>query len=124
MSVKEELTQLTDLIRYHLHRYHVLDDPEIADVEYDVLFDKLVALEAAHPELVTEQSPTQRVGETPLSQFASVRHELAMLSLDKCTTEQELADWIERCRNRLEADEILNFTCEPKIDGVAVALIY
>ncbi len=124
MSLNEELTQLTALIRYHLHRYHVLDDPEIADAEYDVLFDKLVALEAAHPELVTQQSPTQRVGEAPSSEFASVRHELAMLSLDKCATEQELTDWVERCKNRLESDESLTFTCEPKIDGVAVALIY
>jgi len=124
MSASEELTQLTKLVRYHLHRYHVLDDPEIGDGEYDALFDKLVALEAAHPELVTPESPTQRVGSSPLSEFVSVRHELAMLSLDKCATKEELADWIERCRNRLEPDEPLAFTCEPKIDGVAVALIY
>ena len=124
MSVNEELTQLTNLIRYHLHRYHVLDDPEIADGEYDTLFDKLVVLETAHPELVTPESPTQRVGSSPLSEFVSVRHQLVMLSLDKSTTKEELADWIERCRNRLEPDESLAFTCEPKIDGVAVALIY
>jgi DNA ligase (NAD+) len=123
MNQNARLAELRELIHYHNHRYHVLDDPEIADAEYDALFDELLALEAAHPELVTADSPSQRVGSAPLSEFSSVRHERAMLSLDKCTTFEELADWLQRCRNRL-GDETIRLACEPKIDGVAVALNY
>ena len=117
------LEELRELIHYHNHRYHVLDDPEIADTEYDALFDELVALEQAHPELVTADSPTRRVGSEPLSAFAAVTHPVAMLSLEKVSAEDELAEWIGRCRARLD-EESIAFTCEPKIDGVAVALTY
>ena len=110
-------------VAYHLHRYHVLDSPEIADTEFDELFDELVALEQAYPTLQTDTSPTQRVGAAPLSQFEKVQHTQPMLSLDKATSRAELEQWMQRCRNRLGADDI-TFTCEPKIDGVAVALIY
>ena len=123
MKQNARLAELRELIHYHNYRYHVLDDPEIADAEYDALFDELLALEAAHPELVTADSPSQRVGSAPLSEFSSVRHERAMLSLDKCTTFEELTDWLQRCRNRL-GDEPIRLACEPKIDGVAVALNY
>jgi DNA ligase (NAD+) len=123
MTRKTRLAELRELIHYHNYRYHVLDDPEIADAEYDALFDELLAEEAAHPELVTADSPSQRVGATPLSQFTSVRHERPMLSLEKCTSPDELASWLQRCRNRLP-DEAIALTCEPKIDGVAVALTY
>ncbi len=119
----ERLAELQRLIHYHNHRYHVLDDPEVADAEYDALFDELVALEAQHPELVTTDSPTQRVGSKPLDEFAAVTHPVVMLSLDKVTAEHELSEWIGRCRARLD-DEPMAFTCEPKIDGVAVALTY
>ncbi len=118
------ISELRRLVRHHNHRYYVLDSPEIADAEYDALYDELVALEGDHPDLVTDDSPTQRVGGAPLEQFNSVTHEVAMLSLDKCTTHEELADWIERCRGRLEEGEALDFVCEPKVDGVAVALTY
>ncbi len=124
MSVEDELTELRKIVAYHLHRYHVLDAPEIADAEYDALFDSLLALEAEHPELLTSDSPSQRVGAPALSQFEKVAHEVAMLSLDKCTTAGELEDWITRSQGRLAADERLAFFCEPKIDGVAVALVY
>ena len=123
MNAGARLSELRELIHYHNHRYHVLDDPELADAEYDALFDELLALEAAHPELITADSPSQRVGSAPLGEFASVAHERPMLSLDKCTTPEELADWLQRCRNRIP-DEPITLTCEPKIDGVAVALIY
>jgi len=123
-EVRARISELRDLIDYHNHRYHVLDSPEIADVEYDALYDELVELESAHPELVSADSPTQRVGAAPLAEFRSVTHEVPMLSLDKCTTRGELADWIERCRGRLGSDEQLSFVCEPKVDGVAVALTY
>lgn len=119
----DRLEELRELIHHHNHRYHVLDDPEISDGEYDALFDELVALEQQHPERVTPDSPTQRVGSEPLAEFASVIHPVAMLSLDKVSAEAELAEWVGRCGARLEG-EALAFTCEPKIDGVAVALTY
>ncbi|MEQ8859346.1 MAG: NAD-dependent DNA ligase LigA [Pseudomonadales bacterium] len=115
---------LREQIRHHNHCYHVLDAPEIADTEYDALFDELVALEADYADLVTDDSPTQRIGAEPLAAFASVRHRLPMLSLAKCTTRDELEDWLARCRGRLESDDPLELTCEPKIDGVAVTLVY
>jgi DNA ligase (NAD+) len=124
MNVEARLEELRALIHYHNHRYHVLDDPEIADVEYDALFDELLGLEKDHPDLVTLDSPSQRVGGAPLDGFQSVRHERPMLSLDKCTTFEELEDWLVRCKNRLGDDRAINLTCEPKIDGVAVALTY
>lgn len=123
-SVEARVEALRELVTYHLHRYHVLDAPEIADAEYDALFDELLALEAEHPELASPDSPSHRVGAAPLSQFNKVSHEVAMLSLDKCTTEEELDDWIRRCEGRLASGQKLSFFCEPKIDGVAVALVY
>ena len=83
MNVEARLEELRALIHHHNHRYHVLDDPEIADVEYDALFDELLALEADHPELVTADSPSQRVGGAPLDGFRAVSHERPMLSLEK-----------------------------------------
>ncbi len=124
MNVEARLAELRALIHHHNHRYHVLDDPEIADVEYDALFDELLALEADHPELVTSDSPSQRVGGAPLDGFRAVSHERPMLSLEKCTTVEALEEWLKRCRNRLGDDVPIALACEPKIDGVAVALVY
>ena len=121
MNAEVRLVELRELIHHHNHRYHVLDSPEIADAEYDKLFDELLALEAAHPELATADSPSQRVGGAVLDQFRSVTHERPMLSLDKCTTPAELDSWLTRCQKRLLNEEIA-LTCEPKIDGVAVSL--
>ena len=123
-SPSKEIAELRERVRYHLHRYHVLDDPELADAEFDALFDRLVALEKEHPHLVTPDSPTQRVGAEPSARFAAVAHELPMLSLDKCASEEEFIDWEARCRTRVGYEGELEFTCEPKIDGVAVSLIY
>ena len=123
-SPAREVTELRESIRYHLHRYHVLDDPELADAEYDALFDRLVELEKEHPHLVTPDSPTQRVGAGPSTRFAAVAHALPMLSLDKCASEEEFIDWEARCRTRVGYEGELEFTCEPKIDGVAVSLMY
>lgn len=122
--VRERAEALRARIRHHNYRYYVLDDPEIADAEYDALYDELVALEAEYPDLVTVDSPTQRIGGEPLTQFASVEHQVPMLSLDKCTTTRELEDWLARCRSRLDHQGPLELTCEPKIDGVAVSLRY
>ncbi len=121
---RKRAEELRALIRHHNYRYYVLDDPEIADAEYDALYDELVALEADYPDLVTDDSPTQRIGGEPLAEFATVRHRLPMLSLDKCTSREELEEWLARCHARLGGDEPLELTCEPKIDGVAVTLIY
>ncbi len=118
------IEQLRRELNRHLHLYHVLDTPEISDAEYDVLFDELLALEAAHPEYASAESPSQRVGGAPAGQFDKVAHDVAMLSLDKCTTAEELEDWVARCRSRLGGERRLSFVCEPKIDGVAVALVY
>ena len=123
-DVPREVEELRQLIRHHLHRYHVLDDPEIADSEFDALFSRLVDLEDTHPHLVTSDSPTQRVGAEPSTRFAAVVHELPMLSLDKCDSHEEFIEWEARCRSRVGYEGDLEFTCEPKIDGVAVSLIY
>ena len=123
-SAAAEIAALRTQLRYHLHRYHVLDDPEIADGDYDALFDRLVALENLHPDLIVPDSPTQRVGAEPSSGFEPVAHELPMLSLDKCLAEVEFTEWEQRCRNRVDYEGDFEFTCEPKIDGVAISLIY
>ena len=123
MTPKEEIKQLREKVRFHLHRYHVLDDPEIPDIEFDVLFDRLVELEKTHPDLVVSDSPTQRVGAEPLTQFDEVVHSAQMLSLDKCASDAEIQAWQVRCERILGA-EIPHYVCEPKIDGVAVSLLY
>jgi DNA ligase (NAD+) len=123
-STRERVDLLRAQLNHHLHRYHVLDAPEIADAEYDALFDELVSIEAEYPQLRSDTSPTQRVGAPALEHFEKVQHARPMLSLDKATSAEELSQWMQRCRNRLADGTSLSFTCEPKIDGVAVALIY
>ena len=123
-QAKQRLGVLREEINYHLHRYHVLDEPEISDSQFDALFDELLAIESENPELIISDSPSQRVGAPPLSQFDKVRHQKPMLSLEKSTTEKELNDWIQRCQNRLGSEHNISFVCEPKIDGVAVSLTY
>ena len=123
-AVERELAELRTQLRHHLHRYHVLDEPEISDADYDALFDRLLALESEHPDLVTPDSPSQRVGAPAAAGFAAVRHATPMLSLDKCVDLDELAAWQERCRRLLDDGDELSYFCEPKIDGVAVSLLY
>jgi len=105
------------------HRYHVLDDPDIPDAEYDKLMRELEALEAAHPEIVTADSPTQRVGAAPSREFAEVRHEIPMLSLANAFSGDEVEDFVRKIENRLEAVDPL-FSVEPKFDGLAISLRY
>ena len=119
-----EIAALREELDRHRHRYFVLDDPEISDPEYDALFDRLADLEARRPDLVTADSPTQRVGAAPAERFSEVRHETPMLSLDKCTSATELTAWEDRCRRLLAAEDELDYFCEPKVDGVAVSLLY
>ena len=115
-------------IEHHNHRYYVLDDPEVGDDAYDRLLDELRALEAEHPELLTPDSPTQRVGARPLDKFQQVRHPQVMLSLGNARSEEELRAWVERMRNRLAREGIseaqFDYVCEPKIDGLAISLVY
>ncbi|MGE3166107.1 MAG: NAD-dependent DNA ligase LigA [Planctomycetota bacterium] len=116
-------------IRHHDLRYHVLDDPEISDAEYDALVRRLLQLEAAHPALVTPDSPTQRVGALPAAglvaaELPTVAHRLPMLSLENVMTAGELAEWIERVHKGLGDGSAVTFTIELKMDGLAVELIY
>ncbi|MEM6513310.1 MAG: NAD-dependent DNA ligase LigA [Pseudomonadota bacterium] len=120
-----KLEALRDQIRYHSHRYHVLDDPEVPDIEYDRLMRELEALEAANPTLVTVDSPTQRVGAEPLESFGSVTHRVPMLSLGNAFSDDELYDFERRIRDRLEVEiGALQFAAEPKLDGAAISLLY
>ena len=116
--------ELRRLIEYHLYRYHVLDDPEISDSAYDALYDELQALEQANPELVTTDSPTQRVGAPPAAGFTKVAHLLPMGSLEKVTTDDALSKWADDVRKRLGTDEPVAYVVEPKIDGSAISLVY
>ncbi len=125
-ATRKKAESLRDLIRHHNYRYHALDDPEIPDAEYDRLMRELQALEAEHPTLIAPDSPTQRVGDAPMSAFATVRHELPMLSLGNAFSEEELRDFHHRLLDRLELEEDaeLRFAAEPKLDGAAVSLLY
>jgi len=123
-NVRERIERLRDVIRYHAYRYYVLDDPEISDAEYDVLMAQLRELEATHPELVTPDSPSQRVGAEPLPQFEKVEHRRPLLSLDNAFNEEEVWAWEKRIRRLLGEDADVQYTVEPKIDGLAVALTY
>jgi DNA ligase (NAD+) len=116
--------ELRTLLHHHLHRYHVLDDPEISDAEYDALFDELKALEEEHPELATDDSPTRRGGAPPSDKFRKVEHLAPMGSLEKVTTDEALVKWAEDVRKRLDSDEPVAWVIEPKIDGSAVSLVY
>ena len=124
----ERAAQLRELLAYHAHRYYVLDDPEIGDDEYDALLDELRALEARRPELVEPDSPTQRVGGAPVSELRKVEHLEPMLSLGNVRSEQELGAWVERMRGHLGREGIdpegFSYVVEPKVDGLAISLIY
>jgi len=123
-EIIKELNDLREKIRYHNHRYYVLDDPEISDAEYDRIFQRVLELEQQYPELVTPDSPTQRVGAEPLDAFAQVTHRLPMLSLENAFDEKDIREFDARLKRFLGEDPHTAYTVEPKIDGVAVELIY
>ena len=128
MSTEHRAAELRKQLEYHGHRYYVLDDPEVSDVEYDELLNELRDLEAEHPELRSPDSPTQRVGGTPLDKFPEVRHLQPMLSLANARNEEELAAWVVRserylARQGVEMGEV-RFVTEPKIDGLAISLVF
>lgn len=125
MSLQQQIDTLRQDLRRYEYEYHVLDNPTIPDAEYDRLFHQLKALETTHPELITADSPTQRVGAKPLSGFAQIRHEIPMLSLDNAFSDEEFYAFVKRIEDRLIClPEPLTFCCEPKLDGLAVSILY
>ncbi len=123
-KTRQRALALKNSIIHHNYRYYVLDDPEIPDAEYDRLLRELRQLEEKYPALVTADSPTQRVGAQPIAAFTQVQHAVPMLSLDNAFSEQELLDFDRRVRERLGGRELIAYSAEPKMDGVAVSLIY
>jgi len=125
-AISKKVESLRAEIRHHNHQYHVLDEPEIPDAEYDRLMRELQALETEHPDLITSDSPTQRVGAEPVRTFGTIQHQLPMLSLDNAFSEDELRDFHRRVTDRLEIDVSteLSYAAEPKLDGAAVSLLY
>jgi DNA ligase (NAD+) len=122
-NLQLEIDTLRDQIRHHEYRYYVLDDPEISDAEFDRLMNELKKLEAAHPELITPDSPTQRIGGKPREGFVKVAHSAPMLSLDNAYNEEELRDW-ERRVHELSGRKDIEYVCELKLDGMSLALRY
>ncbi|MDE9456338.1 NAD-dependent DNA ligase LigA [Xenorhabdus bovienii] len=123
-NIIEKINKLRATLRHHEYLYHVMDAPEIPDAEYDRLMRELKVLEEQHPELITADSPTQRVGAAPLTAFEQVRHEIPMLSLDNVFDEESYLAFDKRVRDRLKDSRDLVFCCELKLDGVAVSLLY
>jgi DNA ligase (NAD+) len=122
-TVEARIAELRDQVDYHLYRYHVLDEPEISDAEFDRLWDELLALEREHPELQTADSPTQRVGAPPSDKFEKVEHPTPMGSLEKVTTDEQLEKWHSDVVKRL-GTEAVRYVTEPKIDGLSINLLY
>ncbi|HCE5230945.1 TPA: NAD-dependent DNA ligase LigA [Vibrio parahaemolyticus] len=123
-SVHQRLEELKESLHYHAVRYYVEDNPEIPDAEYDRLMRELLEIEAQHPDLVTVDSPSQRVGGKPLSEFSQVTHEVPMLSLDNAFDDSELDSFHKRAQDRIGGESIKQYCCEPKLDGLAVSLLY
>ncbi|WP_413725172.1 NAD-dependent DNA ligase LigA [Sodalis sp. RH16] len=123
-QIDQKINALRAQLRHHEYQYHVLDAPEVPDAEYDRLMAELRELETQHPELLTADSPTQRVGGAPLTAFSQVRHEVPMLSLDNVFDEESFLAFNKRVMDRLRSDDDLTFCCELKLDGLAVSLLY
>jgi DNA ligase (NAD+) len=123
-ALAAEAESLRQQLREHNHRYYVLDDPLVSDSEYDRLMMRLRAIEQAHPEFLDPDSPTQRIGGEAVAAFAQIRHELPMLSLDNVFNEEELRAFDKRLRERLGEPAVIDYCCEPKLDGVAVSILY
>jgi DNA ligase (NAD+) len=123
-AIRQRVKQLREAIEYHNYRYYILDDPEISDAEYDRMMRKLEELEAAYPDLRDPNSPTQRVGAPPLEEFETVTHTIPMLSLANGQNEVEVREFDQRVRRFLGTDGDLAYVAEPKLDGLAVELVY
>ncbi|MBI3268203.1 MAG: NAD-dependent DNA ligase LigA, partial [Planctomycetes bacterium] len=116
--------ELRARLQRHAHRYYVLDEPEVSDAEYDRLYRELLELERAHPELVTPDSPTQRVGGQPIPGFTPYKHRFPMLSLENAMSREELVEWQDRLTRQLGSLAGVEYVCEPKVDGLAIELVY
>ena len=123
-DIQQQLQALKEQLNYHGHLYYVEDKPELPDAEYDRLMQQLLAIESEHPELVSADSPSQRVGGQSLSAFVQVRHEIPMLSLDNAFDDDELKAFEKRMKDRLNDAADFTYSCEPKLDGLAVSLMY
>ena len=123
-SISLRISELVSLLNTYNYQYYVLDNPSIPDAEYDRVFRELQALEAEYPHLLSPQSPTQKVGGVALNKFDQVTHEVPMLSLDNAMTEDEFVAFHKRINDRLKTDQDLEFCCEPKLDGLAVSILY
>ena len=123
-SIIERVKELKQALHRHNYRYHVLDDPEISDAEYDRMMQELVKLEADFPELMTPDSPTLRVGALPLDKFETIEHSIPMLSLENGFNDQDIIEFDQRIKRNLNIDSDIIYTAEPKLDGVAVELVY
>src|SRR5688500_4084444 len=123
-DIRKRVEKLRAEINEHNYRYYILDDPVILDVEYDRLLRELQAIEAEYPDLITQDSPTQRICNTPAKAFKEVKHVVPMLSLDNAFTDEELLAFERRIKDRLQDETEIEFACEPKLDGVAVSLLY
>ena len=123
-AVLDKLRALRDQLTHYSHQYYVMDAPTVPDAEYDRLMRELQQIEAEYPDLITQDSPSQKVGGEPLAAFEQVQHEMSMLSLDNAMNEDELIDFNRKVKDRLGNDEDIEFACEPKLDGLAVSILY
>src|SRR3984957_3758085 len=123
-DAKKKIEALREELRHHEHLYYVLDAPEITDAEYDARMNRLKALEAEHPELITPDSPSQRVGGKPRDGFVKTPHSRPMLSLDNAYNETDLRAWDQRVRDALPSTDRVRYVCELKLDGLSLALHY
>lgn len=121
---QQRVNELHDILNRANYEYYVLDTPELPDVEYDRCLRELQELESEYPQLITSDSPTQRVGAEPLAAFTQIRHEMPMLSLDNAFNDEEMEDFDRRIRDRLNSSAPVEYACEPKLDGIAVSLLY
>jgi DNA ligase (NAD+) len=124
MTTQQRVLELRKILQKASYEYYVLDAPSMEDSVYDALYRELQSLESQYPELITADSPTQRVGEKPASQFHSVQHHIPLYSLDNAFTPEDTIAWQERCQKGLGEPQFLDSVCELKIDGSAIALTY
>lgn len=124
MDTKNQILSLRDQLVDHNYRYYVLDDPIISDDKYDRLLRELEHLEKQHPDLISPDSPTQRVGAPPLSNFESIPHQLPMLSLENAMNKEEIRAFDKRLKKKIETDEPIEYVAEPKLDGIGIELVY
>jgi DNA ligase (NAD+) len=123
-EIVARVSELREALHHHNYRYYVLDDPEVSDAEYDRLMQALIRLEEAHPQLSRTDSPSARVGAPPLTKFDSFVHSIAMLSLDNAFNDSDILEFDRRVKRNLDSDSEIQYTAEPKLDGVAVELVY